>query len=120
MIAIRGASFVKENNKESIIESVNQMISELFSINNIDEEQITCILFSQTPDLTALNAATALRLNGFCQTTPLMCFSEAIVDNMAKLCIRVLVLTNQEITEVKHVYTNGAQALRPDFAQLKK
>ena len=103
--AIRGAVCIPFDNPKDIDSGVSEMMNRLYSENNIGEEDVAFVLFSQTGDL---------RLAG---KTPLFCVAEAEVSGSLRKVIRVLVLVaHEEQNPVRHVYINGAEVLRPDYS----
>ena len=120
LYCIRGAVCC-ENTKESIQENVGLLCSRVFSENKICAEDIVSVQFTVTPDLDALNPATAMRLSDTGIDTshvPLMCSQEPVVRNMKPKVIRLMVTAYlPEGTSVKTSYLNGAQDLRPDLGR---
>ena len=121
LYGIRGATGC-ENTKESIAKNVLEMCSEIFSENKISAENIVSIQFTSTKDLTAMNPAAALRRGGDCgidvSTVPLFCSQEPEIDGSPEKMIRVLITAYLPCgTDVKPVYINGGEKLRPDFAK---
>ncbi len=120
LYAIRGATGA-QNTKESIISNVAQMCLQIFKENALCAEDIVSIQFTQTQDLTAQNAAAALRLgqNEFdVSSVALFTMQEPNIDGSPKNMVRVLVtayLPNG--AQRHHVYINGGEKLRPDFAK---
>jgi len=118
LYCIRGAVCC-ENTKESIAENVGLMCSKVFCDNKISAEDLLNIQFTVTPDLDALNPATALRLSNTgvdTSSVPLMCSQEPVIRNMMPKVIRLMVTAYlPEGTSVKPSYLNGAQLLRPDL-----
>ena len=96
------------------------MCREIFEKNNLHPASIVSIHFTLTSDLDALNPATALRLNlKEFSSCPLFCSQEASVKGMLPKTIRVLVSAYfEEGTEIRHIYINGAERLRPDIANV--
>ncbi|MCK9169205.1 MAG: chorismate mutase [Treponema sp.] len=120
LYGLRGA-VCADNNAESIIKAVCTMCSSLFSYNIVLPENIVSIQFTITSDLTALNPAAALR-KGKCgldvSRCALFCSQEPATEHMLPKTIRVLVTTYMtEGSEPHHVYIQGAEKLRPDFAE---
>ena len=121
LYGIRGATGC-ENTKESIAKNVLEMCSEIFSENKISAKNIVSIQFTSTKDLTAMNPAAALRRGGDCgidvSTVPLFCSQEPEIDGSPEKMIRVLITAYLPFgTDVKPVYINGGEKLRPDFAK---
>lgn len=114
--ALRGATTVTEDSPLLIVEAVKEMFEKLLEVNNLTEDELAYIHFSETPDLRSMNAASALRKGGHGSTVPLFCTQEAAIEGMLEKCIRVLVLVNHgAITPARMVYLNGASGLRKDI-----
>ena len=122
LYGIRGATGA-ENTKESIAKNVCQMCLELFEKNSLSADDFVSVQFTITSDLTAMNPAAALRLgqNSFdVSSIPLFCSQEPEIDNSPEKMIRVLVSAYmEEGSRPSHVYINGGEKLRPDFAEKK-
>ncbi len=114
--ALRGATTVTADSPLLIVDAVKEMFERLLEVNNLSENELAYIHFSQTSDLRSMNAASALRKGGHGNSVPLFCTQEAdIVGGLGK-CIRVLLLVNhEELTMPKMVYLNGASDLRKDI-----
>ena len=118
MRAIRGATCLSADNAVEMSEAVLELLTEMFSRNNVDLEDLVSILFTATPDLTsAFPAAAARSLN--LADVPLICAQEIDVVGAMPRVIRVLVHVESALprADVKHVYLRGAEALRQDIAQ---
>ena len=115
---VRGATCAKSNTKADIVETTAAMLTELIERNRIDIADIGSAFFSTTPDLTAEFPAIAARQLGW-RDVPLMCMHEMAVPGSLPLCVRVMVLwnTTKSAVEIRHVYMNGAERLRPDLIQ---
>lgn len=118
--AIRGATTVSENTKETIFSAVIEMMEAVISKNKIKAEDMVSIIFTVTPDITAVFPAAAVRKMGITDV-PLLDMAAPDIDGALKMCIRVIVHINTELKngELKHAYLNGAAALRPDLAEKK-
>lgn len=116
--SIRGA-VCAENTAESITENVCHMCNEIFTQNGIQADDLVSIQFTLTPDLDVLNPATALRKGNVVidtTKTALFCSQEAVIVNMLPKVIRVMVTAYlPDGSQIKTVYLNGAQKLRPDW-----
>ncbi|MDP4096643.1 chorismate mutase [Paenibacillus sp. P96] len=115
---IRGATTVSQNDEQEILEATGQLLSEMVKRNELDPEYISNIWITMTQDLNAAFPARAIRqLEGW-DLVPLMCSVEIDVKGGLSKCIRLLIQVNTEKSqrEMKHVYLNGAQVLRPDLA----
>ncbi len=114
--ALRGAVTVENDNPGEIISAVTEMFETLLTLNDLSEDELVFIQFSQTKDLRSLNAASALRKGGHGSTVPLFCTQEADVEGGLEKCIRILVLVgHEERCEKKMVYLGRAAGLRPDL-----
>ncbi|MCQ2573305.1 MAG: chorismate mutase [Treponema sp.] len=117
LFAIRGATTC-ENNYDSILKAVHEMCDDIFIKNKIKSEDMVSIQFSMTKDLTALNAAAAVRKGGpaiDCSKVALFCTQEAEIEGGMEKVIRVMVTTYlPRKAEIINVYNNGTDALRPD------
>jgi len=94
------------------------MLERIMQRNNIAIGDIASAVFTCTRDLTAAYPAAAARELGI-TAAGLLCVQEMHVDGSLERCVRVLVLFNSELkqNEVRHVYLNGAQVLRPDLVE---
>ncbi len=113
LFGIRGAVFA-ENTREDIGKKVKDLYVQILTQNDLLEEQIVSIQFSVTPDLTAVNPASALRQAGCAQSCALFCCAEPVVDNGFPFVIRILVTAYLDNNPVS-VYIHGAQNLRTDL-----
>lgn len=114
--AVRGATALHKDNKNEMIQVVNELISRLFEENSLKEKAVVSIIFSVTKDLKSLNPAAALRKNGY-GSIPLFCTQEPHSKGAPKKIVRVLITFNSEVDfQVKPIYINGAERLRPDLS----
>ena len=122
LFGIRGATGA-ENTKESVIQNVGQMFSELVKENNLKSEDIVSIQFTITDDLNLMNPAAALRRGNppiDVSRVPLFCSQEPKIEGSPEKMIRVLITTYlEDNARVVPVYINGGEKLRPDFAAKK-
>ena len=123
LFGIRGATGA-ENTRESITENVIEMCSKIFAENKVQPENIVSIQFTLTKDLTTMNPAAALRRGGNCgidvSAVPLFCSQEPEIDSSPEKMIRILVTAYlPSDSNIKHIYINGGEKLRPDFAAKK-
>ncbi|WP_431088264.1 chorismate mutase [Paenibacillus sp. 8b26] len=119
---IRGATTVANNDENEILEATCLLLEEIVSYNEVQPEDISNVWITVTHDLNATFPAKAIRqLDGW-DMVPLMCSLEIPVEGSLPKCIRLMVQVNTVKTqrEIKHVYLNGAQALRPDLASQGK
>ena len=120
LFAIRGATGA-ENNSESIIKNVCEMCLKLFAENKLVQKDFVSIQFTITEDLNVMNPAMALRKGQDefdVSQIPLFCSQEAKVVSSPEKMVRVLVTAYMdENAKPVHVYINGGEKLRPDFAR---
>lgn len=118
---VRGAITVHENSAEVILNATEEMLRWLIEHNDIQEEDVTSILFTSTPDLNAAFPAKAARNMGW-RHVALMGFQEIDVPEGLKMCVRVLIHwnTTKSNRELKHAFLRGAAALRPDLVKKAK
>ncbi|MGP1586863.1 MAG: chorismate mutase [Treponemataceae bacterium] len=114
LYGFRGA-ICAENTYDAIFENVRSMFEQLVFVNNLVEHDMVSIQFTVTPDITALNPATALRKAGLVKDVPLFCSQEPVFESSLKSVIRCMILAYSD-NSGKAVYLNGAQVLRPDLA----
>lgn len=119
--AIRGAATVEKNTKECITAATIEMVERMLTRNNIDTCDISDIIFTVTPDVTAMFPAAAVREMGIVDV-PLLDMAAPDIDGALKMCIRAIMHVNTalENRELKHIYLGGARKLRPDLAEKKR
>ncbi|AWB45008.1 chorismate mutase [Paenibacillus sp. CAA11] len=119
---IRGATTVTKNNEQEILEATAVLLQEIVDRNEIEPEDICSVWITMTADLDAAFPAKAIRqLEGW-DMVPLMCSTEIPVQGSLPRCIRFMIQVNTEKgqREMKHVYLNDAQLLRPDLVAAKE
>lgn len=116
--AVRGAICVKSDDPTLIEQAVCKLYSAVLKANDIEESDIACLLLTQTSDLKSRNPAGGLRKGGYCATTPLFCMQELEIEGMLERVIRVMVITNKTVEQVRPVFLDGAEKLRPDLAHI--
>ena len=115
--AVRGAVDIPVSESEDAVtvDSVGRLIRALQEANGFGPENIISILFTQTPDLTRINAAAALRRAApEYAGIPLFCSAEPLVDGAPERMIRILV-TWEGPGPGEPVYLGAAARLRPDL-----
>ena len=114
---IRGATTVEENTREAILEGTSELLKLMISYNDLEEDQIAAVTFTTTTDLNAEYPAVAARQLGWTDAA-LLCGHEMDVPCGLKKVIRILLLVNTEKNskEMKHIYIKEAVKLRPDNA----
>ncbi|WP_017755580.1 chorismate mutase [Calidifontibacillus oryziterrae] len=114
---VRGATTVKHNNAEEMVDTTKELIAEMINKNNVRPEDVAQVLISVTEDLDATFPAKALRLITGWAYVPVMCMREIPVPNSLAKCIRIMMTVETSLAQdqVQHVYLHGAEVLRPDL-----
>jgi chorismate mutase len=116
LFALRGACQCR-NEREDMEKQVAALYDALLSENKLGEGAIVSVLFSLTGDLDAENPAAALRRSGRAADLALFTLQEAAVRGSLERTVRALIHCYlPEDARPRHVYRNGAEALRPDRA----
>lgn len=115
--AIRGATTVEADVADQIHKRTADLVAEMLQRNHVAVDDLVSIIFSATPDLHSAFPATGARSLGL-EEVPLLGTTELDVDGALPRCIRVLMHCETELTraEIRHVYLEGARALRTDLA----
>jgi chorismate mutase len=117
LYALRGATQCL-NQEEDIRKQVAALYDELLGDNRLGEDDIVSLIFSVTADLNAVNPAAALRQSGRGAGLALFCTREPEAPRSLEHCVRVLIHCYlEEGSRPRHVYRNGAEVLRPDWAK---
>jgi chorismate mutase len=113
---VRGATTVRANTKEEILDAARELLEAVVKANEIDPEDVASAWFTTTLDLNSEFPAVAARQMGW-TFVPLMCGHEMGVPGSLPMCLRVLIHLNTEksIHDIHHVYIRGASVLRPDL-----
>lgn len=113
---VRGATTVRANTKEEILDAARELLEAVVKANDIDPEDVASAWFTTTLDLNSEFPAVAARQMGW-TFVPLMCGHEMGVPGSLPMCLRVLIHLNTEksIHDIHHVYIRGASVLRPDL-----
>jgi chorismate mutase len=116
---VRGATTVKINSREEILQATRQMLALLIRRNEMESADIASAIFTVTRDLDAEFPALAARQLGWLEV-PLLCGYEIEVQGSLRSCIRVLVHwnTTKSQRDIQHVYIHDAVRLRPDLSKL--
>lgn len=117
MRSIRGATTVKENTREAILQATSELLEAVMEKNGLASEEIIAITFSATRDLDAAYPAVAARSQGI-EEASLLCFQEMHVEGSLAMCIRLMMLVDRAApqSDMQHCYLKGAKVLRPDLA----
>jgi len=116
---VRGATQAAENTREEILRVTGELLTEMVEENGIKVDDIASIMFSVTTDLNAVHPPLAAReLLGW-HDLALFNSQELEVPGSLPRVIRVLIHWNTTLgmKDIKHVYINGAESLRPDRAR---
>lgn len=116
--AVRGAVQVDVDEREEVLARTRDLVSEVIRANDLTLDDFISVIFTSTADLVSEFPAVAARELGM-GDVPLMCARELEIAGSMPRVIRLMahVETARTRGEVKHVYLNGAQALRRDIAQ---
>lgn len=118
MRGVRGATTVEADDAAMITERVQELVTAMVAVNDVDRADIASIFFSATGDLSAKFPATAARELGY-GDVPLFGMRELDVVDMMPRCVRVLIHWNTTKTnnQIHHVFQHGAQTLRADLTK---
>jgi chorismate mutase len=113
---IRGAVTATANERGAILDATSRLLAEIVRANKLEPETVAAVFFTTSSDLNAAYPAEAARAKGWTHV-PLLCSHEMVVPGGLAACIRVLMLVNTDAaqTDIKHIYLDGAAALRPDL-----
>lgn len=116
---VRGAITVEVNKEAEIMKATIEMLNDIVADNQIVPDDICSVFITVTNDLDEAFPARAIREMKGWELVPLMCSLEVPVKGSLERCIRLMVLINTDKSqaEIRHVYLNGAQALRPDLSK---
>lgn len=115
---IRGAITVEENTIAAVKSAVVELLKEIKKINNIDETSISHVIFTFTKDINCVYPAKIAREEfPSWKYVPMMCVNEMNIENSLEKCLRVLIVVNTESeqNEIKHIYLKDAIKLREDL-----
>ena len=115
---IRGAVTIDENTQESIKSATIELITEIKQQNNIAPKDISHVIFTMTEDLNEVYPAKIAREEfKDWKYVPMMCFNEMNIRNSLEKCLRILIVINTQLEqkEIRHVYLKGAAKLREDL-----
>ena len=115
LTALRGATTSKGDKDCFIKDAVIELIEELITRNNLNQENIISITFSVTKDLTSCFPASIARKYFNFDKVALLDCQQMFVPNDIKFCIRLLALVYLEYDkQLAHPYLNESARLRPD------
>lgn len=113
MKAIRGATTIIEDTPAEIRSAVKELLDEICLKNFLLEDDMLCILFSNTSDIRSFYPAKAAREAGY-SSPALFSSAEPEIEGALPLCIRVMLLV-ENCQDVRHVYLRNAASLRKDL-----
>ncbi len=119
MTFLRGANTAAEDTPQAVKQAVCECFEQIKERNKLNTKKIGCIIISCTKDIKSVNPATLLReTNNELSQVAFFCVEEHDFIGAQKLCVRILLITDQKInkTKIKHVYLNGAKNLRSDLS----
>ena len=90
LVALRGATSVKDNTAEAILSATDELMREILARNTLGAEDLVSCIFTLTPDLDAQFPAVAAREMGL-SSVPLLCAREIPVPGALPKVIRVLI-----------------------------
>ena len=117
MTIIRGATTVESDCKEEISSSVKTLLDEIFEKNALKKDEVSGFLFSLTTDIHSYHPAKAAREAGY-DFAPLFAAIEPEIDGGLERCIRLMLFTERNDKDVKHIYQKGAKILRKDISEI--
>jgi chorismate mutase len=113
--ALRGATTVKANEAEAILDGTEELVREVMERNSLGPDDMVSCIFTCTSDLDAEFPAVAARRLGL-NTVPLLCAREIDVPGALPRVIRLMLhCYADEAAEVRHVYLHEAKSLRRDL-----
>jgi chorismate mutase len=114
--ALRGATTIDADEREHLFERVIALLDAMFERNGIDHDDVVSVMFTATDDIHCAFPAGAARKFGL-GDVPLICAQELDIEGATPRCIRVMIhlATDRSRSELRHVYLEGATALRDDL-----
>lgn len=116
--AIRGAIQLDQDEREHLLASTRELVTEVMTANALSSEDLISIVFTVTADLRSEFPALAARELGM-GDVPLLCTVEIDVPGSMPRVVRLMAHADMDVPrgEVQHVYLRGAVGLRRDLAQ---
>jgi len=113
---IRGAVQAPADTADAIDGSTRELLAEMVERNGVAPASLVAIWITQTPDLTAVHAASSARALGW-RHVPLLGAQEAPIDGQMERVVRALMIveTDADPRSVRHVYLGVTRALRDDL-----
>lgn len=117
---IRGATTVRENSPEAILQATEELLLAMVTKNQIAIEDIASIFFTTTKDLNRVFPAKAARNLGWDQV-PLLDMQQLGAPDLPRtLRIMMHVNTRKGPGDIHHIYLGDASNLRPDLVSPSK
>lgn len=116
--ALRGATTLERDEREHLIERTQELMTEIFARNQLEEADLISLVFTATDDLNCAYPAEAAREAGITHV-PLLCARELEIEGGIPRCIRILLhaYTDREPHDLRHVYLHDARQLRTDLPE---
>lgn len=116
--AFRGATTVEHDDPAEIRAAVRDLVNEIISRNELEDDDFVDVILTVTPDLTSMYAGTALREECGFDDVPLLGAVEANVTSGVDRCVRVMLhaYSARSRAQVVPVYHGEARRLRPDLS----
>lgn len=110
---VRGATTIDANTPEAIEEATIELLTKLVSLNNIQKDAISHVIFTVSKDINAAFPAKFAREQLGWAKVAMMCFHELDVPDALQMCLRVLIVLNcDEAFMPEFAYLKGAENLR--------
>ena len=118
--AVRGATQLDEDEREHMLERVEEMVRDVMAANGLEVDDFISIIFTATADLVSEFPAYAARQLGF-SDVPLLCARELEIERSMPRVVRMMahVETDLPRADLTHVYLHGAAALRRDLSRVR-
>jgi chorismate mutase len=118
--AVRGATTLVQDTPDAMRQEVTCLLEALISENHITTQDIVSVFFTLTPDLHSISPAKVARERFDWENIALFSGLEPQIEGLPKQAVRVMIqfYTTRTAQELKHLYFNEAQTLRPDRTSL--
>ncbi len=116
-LAARGAITVDVDAADVVVAQTQKLVTTMLERNDITVDDVISVIFTTTPDLRSAFPAGAAREIGF-HDVPMIGAVEVDVPGALARVVRVLmhIETDRTRAAIRHVFLDGAAALRPDLA----
>ena len=115
LTALRGATTSQGDTDFFIKDAVTELLQELITLNDLNQENIISITFTVTRDLTSCFPASIARKYFNFDKVALLDCQQMYVPNDINFCIRLLALAYLDsCKQPVHPYLNESAKLRPD------